>query len=157
MLNSSKLEKVASEVIERRKSRRFPINLEVHFKTLNQRGERVEGIGQTLNISSSGVLFTSEYQLPIGTALEVSIAWPSRLKDGCFLNLIVRGRVTRQAKGELAMQSHQHEFRTQGRLGKEKQLQTAGAAVVLPGVNTSNCNGTGGSKPTIHEPKVECW
>jgi hypothetical protein len=42
---------------------RFPIELDVRYKTLSQRAERVEGIGKTLNISSSGVLFTSESEL----------------------------------------------------------------------------------------------
>ncbi len=105
-----------------RRSRRFPIACEVRYSILNGRAEPVAGVGKTLNISSSGVLFTSEYELPVGTVLELSIDWPIRLDDGCFLNLVARGRVTRQAKGLLALQFTQHEFRTQSRFNKEKQL-----------------------------------
>jgi hypothetical protein len=103
---------------ERRRSSRFPIEREVRYKTLNQRAEILAGNGKTLNISSSGVLFTSDHDLPIGTRLEVSISWPAQLNDRCLLNLVARGRVTRHTKGQLALQIQQYEFRTQSRPGK---------------------------------------
>ena len=100
---------------ERRRSSRFPIEREVRYKTLNQRTEILSGSGKTLNISSSGVLFTSEHELPVGTRLELSISWPAQLNEKCLLNLVARGRVTRHAKGQLALQIQQYEFRTQSR------------------------------------------
>jgi PilZ domain len=100
---------------ERRKSSRFPIEREVRYKTLNQRAEILAGLGKTLNISSSGVLFTSDHDLPVGTRLEVSISWPAQLNEKCLLNLVARGRVTRNNKGQLALQIQQYEFRTQSR------------------------------------------
>lgn len=105
---------------ERRRSSRFPIEREVRYKTLNQRAEILAGLGKTLNISSSGVLFTSDHDLPVGTRLEVSISWPAQLNERCLLNLVARGRVTRHMKGQLALQIQQYEFRTQSRPGKEK-------------------------------------
>ena len=105
---------------ERRRSSRFPIEREVRYKTLNQRAEILAGSGKTLNISSSGVLFTSDHDLPVGTRLEVSISWPAQLNEKCLLNLVARGRVTRHTKGQLALQIQQYEFRTQSRPGKEK-------------------------------------
>lgn len=103
---------------ERRRSSRFPIERDVRYKTLNQRTETLAGNGKTLNISSSGVLFTSDHDLPIGTRLELSISWPAQLNDRCLLNLVARGRVTRHNKGQLALQIQQYEFRTQSRPGK---------------------------------------
>ena len=100
---------------ERRRSSRFPIEREVRYKTLNQRTEVLAGNGRTLNISSSGVLFTSDHDLPIGTRLELSISWPAQLNDRCLLNLVARGRVTRHNKGQLALQIQQYEFRTSSR------------------------------------------
>jgi PilZ domain len=100
---------------ERRRSSRFPIEREVRYKTLNQRTETLAGNGKTLNISSSGVLFTSDHDLPVGTRLELSISWPAQLNDRCLLNLVARGRVTRHNKGQLALQIQQYEFRTQSR------------------------------------------
>jgi hypothetical protein len=98
---------------ERRRSSRFPIEREIRYKTLNQRTELLTGVGKTLNISSSGVLFTAEHDMPLGTRLEVAISWPAQLNDRCLLNLVARGRVTRHAKGQLALQIQQYEFRTQ--------------------------------------------
>ncbi len=103
---------------ERRRSSRFPIEREVRYKTLNQRTEILSGNGKTLNISSSGVLFTSDHDLPVGTRLEVSISWPAQLNDRCLLNLVARGRVTRHNKGQLALQIQQYEFRTMSRPAK---------------------------------------
>ena len=100
---------------ERRRSSRFPIEREVRYKTLNQRTEILSGSGKTLNISSSGVLFTSDHDLPVGTRLEVSISWPAQLNEKCLLNLVARGRITRHNQGQLALQIQQYEFRTQSR------------------------------------------
>ncbi len=103
---------------ERRRSSRFPIERDVRYKTLNQRTETLAGNGKTLNISSSGVLFTSDHDLPVGTRLELSISWPAQLNDRCLLNLVARGRVTRHTEGQLALQIQQYEFRTQSRPAK---------------------------------------
>jgi PilZ domain-containing protein len=100
---------------ERRRSSRFPIERELRYKTLNQRTEILAGNGKTLNISSSGVLFTSDHELAVGTRLEVSISWPAQLNERCLLNLVARGRITRHLRGQLALQIQQYEFRTQSR------------------------------------------
>ncbi len=100
---------------ERRRSSRFPIERELRYKTLNQRSEILSGSGKTLNISSSGVLFTSDHELPVGTRLEVSISWPAQLNERVMLNLVARGRITRHNKGQMALQIQQYEFRTQSR------------------------------------------
>jgi hypothetical protein len=99
----------------RRRSSRFPIEREARYKTLSQRGEMLIGSGKTLNISSSGVLFTSEHELPLGARVEVSISWPAALNEKCLLNLVARGRVTRYLKGQLAVEIRQYEFKTQSR------------------------------------------
>jgi PilZ domain len=105
---------------ERRRSTRFPIECEIRYKTLNQRAEILTGIGKTANISSSGIFFTSDHDLPTGTRLEVSISWPAQLNEKCLLNLIARGRVIRHTQGHLALEIRQHEFRTQSRPAKGK-------------------------------------
>ena len=98
---------------ERRRYSRFPIEREVRYKTLSQRAEILAGVGKTLNISSSGVLFTADRQLPVGTRIEVSISWPAQLNEKCLLNLVARGRIIRQDGEQLALQIQQYEFRTQ--------------------------------------------
>ncbi len=99
------------------RSSRFPIETDVRYRTLNQRAEILTGEGKTLNISSSGILFTSNHDLPIGTRLEVSLSWPAPLNDKCLLNLVARGRVMRHNRGQLAFQIQQYEFRTKSTLG----------------------------------------
>ena len=114
-LTLASLEPTGAEMNDRRRSSRFPIERDVRYKTLNQRSEVLAGNGKTLNISSSGVLFTSEHELPVGTRLELSISWPAQLNERCLLNLVARGRVTRHIKGQIAVQIQQYEFRTQSR------------------------------------------
>jgi hypothetical protein len=99
----------------RRRSIRFPIERELRYKTLNQRAAVVTGVGKTLNISSSGVLFTSADELPIDTRVEVSVSWPVALNERCLLNFVARGRVARCSKGQVVVQIQQYEFRTQSR------------------------------------------
>jgi len=119
--------------VERRRSSRFPIEREIRYKTLSQRSEMLQGVGRTLNISSSGVLFTADHDLPVGTRLEVSISLPAQLNEKCLLNLVARGRVTRQESGSLALQIQQYEFRTQSTAAiqnKERGLQPFAAPPV---------------------------
>ncbi|MEP7364254.1 MAG: hypothetical protein ABI972_13445 [Acidobacteriota bacterium] len=48
---------------DRRVSSRFPIEREVKYRVLNKKGSQEQGGGRTLNISSSGILFTTEHVL----------------------------------------------------------------------------------------------
>ena len=97
---------------DRRHSDRFPIEREVRFKVLNKRGGEETGEGKTLNISSSGILFTSEQMLLPGRRLEVAINWPVQLNNKVALKLVARGRVVRFEGGLAAIEIMQHEFRT---------------------------------------------
>ena len=73
-----------------------------------------DGSGQTVNISSHGLLIVSEPSLPIGVLLEVEITWPSKL-DGCIsLNLFVRGRIVRSTGNQTGIAIKHYEFRTRG-------------------------------------------
>jgi PilZ domain-containing protein len=97
---------------ERRKSRRFLFELDLHYRILSRQSGILMGVGKTLNISSSGVLFASDYGLPIDTRVEVSIRWPVGLNENCGLNLVGSGPVVRNTKGQLALRFRQWEFRT---------------------------------------------
>jgi PilZ domain len=100
--------------LEKRRSQRFPLMCVVRYKTLNKHKLPLNGNGKTVNVSSSGVLFTSSDDIPVGSRLELSISWPVRLNDHCLLNLIVSGKVVRQAaKGLLVVDIKRYEFRTQ--------------------------------------------
>ena len=98
---------------DRRGSDRFPIEREVRYKVLSKRSVDEFGSGKTLNMSSSGVLFTSEHFLIPGKRIEVSISWPAQLNQMTNLKLVARGRVVRCADGRAALEIQQYEFRTQ--------------------------------------------
>jgi PilZ domain len=97
---------------DRRHSDRFPIEREVRYRVLSKRSAEETGDGKTINISSSGVLFTSDHLLLPGRRLEISINWPAQLNNQCALKLVARGRVVRFEDGQAAMAIQQYEFRT---------------------------------------------
>ncbi len=97
---------------ERRAADRFPISREVRYKVLNKRSGSETGDGQTINISSNGVLFTTSHYLLPGRRLELSISWPAQLNEKCQLKLVARGRIVRSEEGLAAMEIQQYEFRT---------------------------------------------
>ena len=97
---------------DRRHSDRFPIEREVRYRVMNKRGGDEAGDGKTLNISSSGVLFTTGHMLLPGRRLELSISWPAQLNNKCALKLVARGRVVRFEQGRAAIEIQQYEFRT---------------------------------------------
>jgi PilZ domain len=98
---------------DRRGADRFPIEREVRFKILNRKVADEAGIGKTINMSSNGVLFTTNQYLLPGRRLEVSISWPAQLNSRVNLKLVARGRVVRCEEGRAAIEIHQYEFRTQ--------------------------------------------
>ena len=99
---------------ERRASDRFPIEREVRYRVLSKKNPDDGGSGKTINISSTGVLFTTEKLLIPGRRLEVAINWPAQLNDKCNLKLVARGRIVRFEQGRVAMEIQQYEFRTAG-------------------------------------------
>ena len=100
--------------VERRSSDRFPIEREVRYKILSKRTTMEEGTGKTINISSNGVLFTTDQILLPGKRLELSISWPAQLDNKCQLKLVAQGRVARLEQGRAAIEIQKYEFRTQG-------------------------------------------
>jgi len=59
------------DVAERRSSVRFPIEQEVRYKVYNRNTIEV-GSGRTVNMSSNGVLFTTERTLTTGERVELA-------------------------------------------------------------------------------------
>ena len=102
---------------ERRGSDRFPIEREIHFKMLSKRLGDIGCTGTTLNMSSGGVLFSTDKTLLAGKKIEMAISWPAQLDNRCALKLIARGRVVRSVEGRAAVEIQQYEFRTLGSHG----------------------------------------
>jgi hypothetical protein len=117
---------------ERRMKRRFQIEQEVRYKMLY--GQRIAetGTGKTLNISSSGVWFTTENMLTTGMPVEVSMNWPVLLNDSCPMKLMIYGCVVRSNEKGAAVAIERYEFRTQGRAFQQPTVQP-GMEMRLPG------------------------
>jgi hypothetical protein len=101
---------------ERRSKKRFSIEREVRYKLLNGQHIANTGIGRTLDMSSTGVQFTTQEPLPLGTLIEVAISWPALLNDNCPMKLVVFGRVVRSEKECVSITIEKYEFRTSGKL-----------------------------------------
>ena len=99
---------------DRRASDRFPIEREIRYRLLTKRPVEDIGSGKTLNMSSSGVLFTTDQVMLPGRRLEVSVSWPAQLNNQCPLKLVARGKVVRSEPGVAAVEIQQYEFRTAG-------------------------------------------
>jgi hypothetical protein len=106
--------KKQDERIDRRTKRRFNIEQGLRYKLLH--GSRVSeaGTGRTVNISSSGVWFTTESVLAAGLPVELSMSWPARLNDVCPMKLMIYGCVVRSGQNGAALAIERYEFRTQG-------------------------------------------
>jgi hypothetical protein len=65
-----------------------------------------------MDMSSTGVSFTTQQPLAMGTLIELAISWPALLNDSCPMKLMVFGRVVRSGKGMAASTIEKYEFRT---------------------------------------------
>ena len=107
--------KVAVEVgRERRSDRRYDLSLNVRWKLIRRRRVLEAGIGTTVDLSSGGILFEADRQLPTGLNVELSISWPVLLHNVAPLQLVVAGRVVRVSGRQVGVRMDQHEFRTVG-------------------------------------------
>jgi hypothetical protein len=105
------------EQSNRRDTDRFAIERDVHFKVINRKGTDEAGIGKTINLSSNGVLITTDRRVVPGKNVEVSISWPAQLNSTIPLKLVARGRVVRSGDGSAAVEIQHTEFRTQASQG----------------------------------------
>ena len=99
----------------RRQKSRFPIRRELRFRLLQEGKVSETGQAETLNMSSGGVAFAFDRDLPIGAFIELSISWPVQLETGTHMRLVVFGRVLRSADNHSACSVDKYEFRTQAR------------------------------------------
>jgi hypothetical protein len=102
--------------IERRTKARYPVKLTVRYRTIG-RSNSVNGVGQTLNMSSGGLLVSAEHEIPAGSKLEINVEWPLLLDGTVPLQLVAHGKVVRGG-AEFAISFAQYQFRTMGRVLK---------------------------------------
>lgn len=96
---------------ESRLKKRFGIVLPLTYKVV--KGKGCDGSGTTINISSTGVRFTTEAPLVAGLQVELSLPWPALLNDTVPMKLVIEATVIRASATDAAAKIRSYEFRTQ--------------------------------------------
>ena len=99
---------------ERRSKSRFPLRMNVRYQSLGT-DRPFAGVGQTVNVSSSGVLVTCNSTIHEGARVRVVFEWPSLLNGTTPLQLLTTGTVVRRQESGLAIAFEAYQFRTAGR------------------------------------------
>jgi hypothetical protein len=94
---------------ERRRKHRFPLALGLRYSGVAADKAPLSGVGQTTNISSSGLLFRCAEQLEVGSRLALDVNWPASHDDG-ELRFHIAGRVTRSTEAGVAVAFGYHSF-----------------------------------------------
>jgi hypothetical protein len=95
----------------------MPIMREVRYRVLGGKRVKQAGCGKTLNMSSRGVLFTTESTLTEGEQIELAVSWPALLNGVLPLKLVAQGRLVRIEEKQAAIVIEKYEFRTCGSSG----------------------------------------
>jgi len=125
VLKNGNGEKAEPSGADRRTNARFPCRLAVSYQALEHPFLSGVATSETLNISSKGLLFSTEEALQPGQLLQVSVDWPARLENQVPLKLVAEGRIVRNLNGLAAMRIDKYEFRTRR---VKAQNATAGGA-----------------------------
>ena len=88
------------------------------------------GLGHTVNMSSTGLLLESEHALPVGRKITLSVAWPALLNGEAGLTLRVKGRTIRMQGRYTAVQILSYDFRTRRRAARKED--EARSQVITP-------------------------
>jgi hypothetical protein len=99
---------------DQRLHRRYPIVLDAKFELFSEGRVELLGYARTLNISTGGVLLSTNDSLPAGRSIKVAMNWPLLLQGVCQLRLIICGHIVRSDGTRIAVHSTHHEFRTAG-------------------------------------------
>ncbi len=96
---------------ERRLTRRYPMAHEVNYSVRDAQTGTV-GTGTTVNMSSRGVLFTTDQPLSAGSPLTLEVKWPVLLDNAKALKLVTHGKVVWCDDMHAAVEFDDWEFHT---------------------------------------------
>jgi hypothetical protein len=94
---------------EQRTGVRVALRCPVRFDTPSLRGEMASG--ETINISSTGILFTTDTPLEAARPISLYAAWPIRLEDNLPLEMVASGTLVRTTDRLAAMRMGMVTFR----------------------------------------------
>jgi len=95
---------------DRRLQRRYPVELDLEFRIVEDDKVVSTGTGKTGNMSSGGVLFFAPEGVPSGPHVELAVRWPAVLGNAPFLELRISGRLVRNDSQGMAMRMSRYHF-----------------------------------------------
>lgn len=99
---------------ERRVKARYPVELNVRYQVLCADGP-IAGVGQTVNMSSGGMLLACASNVAEGSRIKLFVEWPSLLNGTTPLQLITVGTVVRSTPYGISVVFESYQFRTMSR------------------------------------------
>lgn len=100
---------------DRRSDHRYPLKAELKYRVVRLGRTVMSGVGQTINMSSGGVLLQTPNPLPLSEKVELSVFWPIPLGNVTPLQLHIVGRAVRREGTGTAVMIERHQFRTRRR------------------------------------------
>ena len=97
---------------DRRTSQRFPLHLAVRYRVVSSNPTAQWLTGESLNISSTGILFRTPQEVTPGQGIEACVTWPVSLDNRVPLKLSVKGPIVRCEGNQAAMRFERYEFKT---------------------------------------------
>ena len=95
---------------ERRRGVRVPLACTLRYET-GSPAHRKMGAGRVIDMSSSGVFFTTESLLRRNTRVALHVAWPVRLDGDVPVELFAEGKLVRTERTRAALQYDRIAFR----------------------------------------------
>src|SRR5262245_15916646 len=88
---------------DRRAHIRYPICLDLRYTVQGRRTPLDSGNGHVVDLSSSGLRFTTDRPLEPGKRVELAIGWPLSLDGGVQMQLAARGEIVWAKGNEVAV------------------------------------------------------
>ena len=98
---------------DRRTQRRYPIELDLEYRVIENGAVVSAGDGKTGNMSSGGILFHTQDDVAKGS-VELLIRWPAILGNTPFVELCIFGNVVRSDAGGIAVRMARYHFQKLG-------------------------------------------
>jgi hypothetical protein len=108
--------------LDRRRSQRYSISLDVHFTIKKQAKILETGIGKIQNVCRSGLLFECPIIIPPASVLQLIIDWPVLFEGKTPVQWVVDGVVVRSTSSGTAVQIMRQKFER----STQKKRQWAG-------------------------------
>ena len=119
--------------LERRSSSRIAVALELEYTVPGCSRAGSAGWGQTIDLSGSGLGFTTDREFEIGQELEVFIRWPVWRDGKAETQLVLVGEVVRSDETVTAIRIRRRQFRTLSPATQRMDSPDDDAAPVDPG------------------------